>query len=140
MGFPVDLTGQASILCSGVLTSFEEYQPIIYPYFPRRAGVSTGLGCELTIMPGGKFAYRLLNPVLDKNLVIYELQEAMLSSFSGWRFKNDTGQPINMQLTVLFELSGTVTFADDKAINQIAFDKNNITIKVIAAKIIPNFG
>jgi hypothetical protein len=75
---------------------------------------------------------------LDKNLVAYQLQEAVVNSFPGWKFANNTSAIINLKLNILFQLSGRAIERDDKVKNHIAFNQDNITIKVIAANIIPN--
>jgi hypothetical protein len=131
---PFLLNAQISIGCSNGLTSFEQYQPIIYPFLARRAGVTANQTGELSIKSGGDFTYRLDEPRFSLSK---EIQEAIVGAISGWKFQNDAGQTISLKLSIFFELPETVRFADDKVKNQITFSKSDITIKVIASKIIP---
>jgi hypothetical protein len=134
---PIDLNGQTSVVCSNGLVAFEEYQPIMYPVLGRRAGIEHAFRCELMIKPDGSFDYKLVNPISDKNKVAYFFEQAILNSFSGWRFGNKTAETINVKLNVVFELSGRVEIQDETIKNRIEFDQNKISIRVIAAKLIP---
>jgi hypothetical protein len=128
---------QTTILCADEHLSFEEFQPILYPYFSRRAGAYTDFDIALTMFLRGKLEYKLLNP-LDERLVGYELQRAIETALPGWKFENNTNETASVRLKVVFELSGSSPISDDKVINRIAFDRNSIVIRVIATRIIPN--
>jgi hypothetical protein len=136
MLLPIYLSGQARVVCSGNVASFEEYEPIAYPVFPRRAGVYGSFDFDLAVLPGGKFDYKLLNPA-NKHTVAYELHESVIKSFSGWRFVNRTDKTIALKLDIMFELSGRVQAQDDIVKNKITINQNVVTINVIATQIIP---
>jgi hypothetical protein len=89
-------------------------------------------------MRGGKFDYKLLNPA-DKQSLAYKLQEAVISSFSGWRLTNKSNETIALKLKVIFELSGRVQTEDDIVKNRISIDSDVITIRLVATRIIPRF-
>ena len=80
---PKDLYGQANVVCSGEDTSFSEYLPIEYPYFPRRTGIGARFECDLTILPGGKFTHRMANPITDKELARTSVYAVQIESWSG---------------------------------------------------------
>jgi hypothetical protein len=132
----ITLNGQANVTCSSDFASFEEYQAIPYPVLARRAGVHAAYDFELSIIPGGKFSYKFEEPSSDKNGMAYLFQDAIVNSFAGWRFANGAR---SLKLTVSFQLSGTVRFEDSKVRNQISFNRDHITIKVLATKIVPDF-
>jgi hypothetical protein len=136
MLLPIYVKGQASVLCSDNITAFEEYEPILYPIMWRRAGVDARFNFDLTIAPGGKFDYKILNPA-DKKMAVYDLQEAAVSSFSGWRFTNNTYEPVALKLNVSFELSGKVSEPDEIVKNKITINQGVVTIRVIATRLIP---
>jgi hypothetical protein len=136
--FPAYLLGQASVLCSSSLISFEEYQPITYPELGRRAGINANFSFELDILPGGKFDYRLLKPVSEENRISHQFERSIVSSFPGWQFVNSTDRTLKVRLDVAFELSGRVQAQDSIVKNHIAFDQHSVSIRVVATKIIPN--
>jgi hypothetical protein len=138
MLLPSYVNGQASVLYSDNITIFEEYEPILYPVFPRRAGVYGSFNFDLAIAPDGKFDYKILNPA-NKQAVAYELQEAAVRSFSGWRFASNTNEPVALKLNINFELSGRVQTQDEIVKNKITINKGVVTIRVIATQIIPRF-
>jgi hypothetical protein len=133
--FPVNLHGQASVVCSSSLASFEQYQPIIYPELGRVSGIQDSVSFELSIMPGGKFDYRPLFSPKDLRPAIF--LEEILRAFSGWQFSNNTANTITLKLNVVFEISGIVHTEDRIVKNRIAFDQDTITIRVIATRYIP---
>jgi hypothetical protein len=132
----IHLHGQEHVVCSGDLASFEEYQPILYPAFLRRIGVHSNFNINITVIPGGKFTYTIVDPITNKDIV-YDLQEAIVNAISGWKFVNDTNKNISIKIKVVFELSGEVQAKDDIVKNNIRFYQSDITIKVIATRIIP---
>jgi hypothetical protein len=134
---PVLLTAQTSVGCSNGATSFEQYQAIAYPYLARRAGITANQTGELSISPGGEFSYKLDEPRFSLSK---EIQAAIVTAMSGWRFQNSSGQVITLKLDIVFELTGRVPMEDDKIKNQIIFDRSEIKIKVISSRIIPNIG
>jgi hypothetical protein len=133
--FSADLYGQASVVCSGGLASFEEYQPIIYPELGRVSGIQDTVGFALSVRPGGQFDYERIYPT--KRITLAVFPEAVLTSFSGWRFSNNTANTITLKLNVVFEISGIVNREDTIVKNRIAFDQDTITIRVIATRYIP---
>jgi hypothetical protein len=136
--FCVSLLAQSSILCSGELVAFEEYQPIAYPELVRRGGAIENLNYELIIKPDGKFEYNVLDS--GHGIASSIFREAIQDSFLGWRFAKNTNGIIRLKLNVIFELSGAVGMYDAKVKNIITFNQNTITIKVVAARIIPIVG
>jgi hypothetical protein len=132
--FPIALVGQAKIVLSNGKINFEEYKPIIYPDLSRVVGLNAKDSCELTIMPGCEFSYSFQNNIDNPDSFEYLFRQAIIKAISGWRFENFTDQAITVKLNIFFELSGTTEYIDSKLKNQIIFDQNSITIKVIDTK------
>jgi hypothetical protein len=136
---PKITNGQAQILCSNEIASFEEYEPIRYPSIVRAAGVTTSFKFTLNVLPGGRFEYKIIHP-LEETEIGYELQKAVVNAFSGWKFLNDSKETLDFILNVDFELLGRVSGEDSMVKNKIKISKDGISIRVIATRIVLKVG
>ena len=135
------MLAQSKTVCSNGSVSFDQYEPIMYPYFLRRAGQAWDHESVLKILPDGSFTYLMQDDIPDpttpKPDMFGEMRQSIKDAMKAWHFSNDTNQTLYLRLRVAFRISGLVRQEDNKVINQIIFNKEEIIIKVIASQVTP---